>query len=255
MGKFKNWLKKSKILSNAAKLIPFAGPSISDSIENLGYGKRRGRRRARVARHQHRISLANFDPNGRYLGNGVSTGGKRVSFRTKSGKLVSFTTKKRRGAGFGSWLKKGFNSAKKLLTAENIKKGINKAKEINNTLKEKKYISNISGKVGDIANTLGFDKIGNIANNISTNASNYGYGKRHRRHRRRGGLRLKQNGGLKLAMNGGSQITLPKAKSITKVHTNKPILNGLSKPCGFNHKGLYNPQNSLQSFLSYKLTQ
>lgn len=250
MGKFKDWLKKSKILSNAAKLIPFAGPSISDSIENMGYGKRR-RRRARVARHRLASAASSFTPDGRFLGNS-STIGRKVRFRTKSGKIVTFHTRKRRGAGLGSWLKKGFNTAKKYLTKENIERGINKAKEINNTLKEKKYISNISGKVGNIANTLGLSKIGNIANQISTNASNYGYGKRHRSHRRRrGGLRFKQNGGLKLAMNGGAKI---RSRAITKIPVNKPILNGLAKPCGFNHKGLYNPQNSLQNFLAYKLT-
>lgn len=33
------FLKESKILSNAAKLIPFAGPVISESIHNVGYGQ------------------------------------------------------------------------------------------------------------------------------------------------------------------------------------------------------------------------
>lgn len=51
-GKFwngvKNFFGKSKILSGMANLVPVAGPILSESIANLGYGKRRrryGRRR------------------------------------------------------------------------------------------------------------------------------------------------------------------------------------------------------------------
>lgn len=237
MGKFKDWLKRSKILSNAAKLIPFAGPSISETVENLGYGKRR--RRTRVAKHR-AARMSQFAPDGRFLGDPAAVAGAgTVKFRTKSGKVVSFKTKKRRGAGFKDWIRKGVNA---------VKTGINKAKDINNKLKEKKYISNISGKAGQIANIVGLNKIGDIANKISEKSSQYGYGKRRRR---RGGLRFKQNGGLKFNQNGGAKVH---SSAITKVPTNRPILNGLAKPCGFNHKGLYNPQNSLQSFLAYKLT-
>lgn len=234
MGKFKSWLQKSKILSNAAKLIPFAGPMISESVENLGYGKRR---RRRVAKHS-RSRAYSFTPDGRLLsGSGAATtGGSTVRFKTKSGKVVSFKTKKRRGAGFKDWIKRGVNA---------VKSGITKAKEINNTLKDKKYISNISGKVGQIANIVGLNKVGDIANKISEKSGSMGYGKRrrHRKHRR---------GGLKFMNNGGGKI---KSKSITSFSKNRPILNGLAKPCGFNQKGLYNPQDSLKSFLAYKLTR
>lgn len=40
----KNFFSRSKILSNVANLIPFAGPAISNTLSNVGLGKRGGRK-------------------------------------------------------------------------------------------------------------------------------------------------------------------------------------------------------------------
>lgn len=248
MGKFKDWLKKSKILSNAAKLIPFAGPAISDSIDNMGYGKRRRGRRGRRNSLKSATIRSCVCKTGRKKGNvlTISLNTKklcrknRVARKAKRRRATKYRFasdgKLIRSAGLGNWLKKGFSAAKKILTKDNIKKGIEKAKEINNTLKEKKYISNISNKVGDIASAIGFDKVADIANKVHDTSAKYGYGKT------RGGLKFKQNGGLKFKQNGG-----------LKLKYSRPINNGLAKPCGFNKKGIYKPQVDLENFLAYSI--
>lgn len=48
----KNFFKKTKILSTAAKLIPGVGSALGNVIGNVGYGRKRGRRRRR---RRHRI--------------------------------------------------------------------------------------------------------------------------------------------------------------------------------------------------------